>query len=275
MRTILRYPGGKSRKADEIISFFNADNDVLIEPMVGGGGVSVRYATVNPNSSIVMSDLNPIVYSFWVAVTKFIYEFVNLLEPMNIDVYVKYRNAEVCDIADADGIVKNAMKFFVLNKCSFNGYVFENTVPVGGWKQTGKWLVDWCWNVEKLKKDVLNLHTLLSGRTDVYNLSVFDMIDKYAECSNVNWYIDPPYFKEGKKMYGRFGHFDHVMLSRAIDRLNDFVISYDNNENIVNLYSGERFKIHMMNVTSSRKIDDNNKLKLQKEILITGQAGDC
>jgi len=51
-------------------------------------------------------------------------------------------------------------------------------------------------------------------------------------------YIDPPYFEQGISLYGKeYGAFDHVGLS---DFLKDkyFVLSYDDNETILNLYKG-------------------------------------
>jgi DNA adenine methylase len=53
------------------------------------------------------------------------------------------------------------------------------------------------------------------------------------------FYFDPPYYKKGKDLYINFyEHADHQQISQLISSLNDkyWLVSYDNNENIRELY---------------------------------------
>src|SRR5208337_5075241 len=82
---------------------------------------------------------------------------------------------------------------------------------------------------------------------DEHKWGEFDAYEK------LNWYCDPPYPIEGKKIYGEYGDIDHYKLAEHMKKIKgDFVLSYENNPHIKKLYHFCRF--HKIEMYSSRKL---------------------
>lgn len=78
----------------------------------------------------------------------------------------------------------------------------------------------------------------------------------YKEVDGYVIYFDPPYYKKGSKLYVNFyTHADHVALSNAIKRLeyNYWVVTYDNENNIKQMYSEYRQNIYDLSYTVQTK----------------------
>lgn len=78
----------------------------------------------------------------------------------------------------------------------------------------------------------------------------------YKEVDGYVIYFDPPYYKKGSKLYVNFyTHTDHVALSNAIKRLeyNYWVVTYDNENNIKQMYLEYRQNIYDLSYTVQTK----------------------
>ena len=64
LKTPLRYPGGKSKVADYLVSLFPKYKEYR-EPFLGGGSVFLTALQNNPNASYWVNDLYYDVYCFW------------------------------------------------------------------------------------------------------------------------------------------------------------------------------------------------------------------
>lgn len=168
-----------------------------------------------------------------------------------------------CETYSGDDPVLQARRVLVVNKGGFNGYLNPGTPPVGGWHQKGKWRVDWCWKLDKITNSLAQLQNLLKGRLSCECVSVFE--SPYWNADVV--YADPPYVKEGGKMYGKSGVFDHhrfrSLLASHVSR--EWILSYDDCTLVRELYSD--YTPMEMNVLSSRGLVDG-KLKKKGEVLI-------
>jgi DNA adenine methylase len=181
------------------------------------------------------------------------------VEPLTLEFY---NACEACPDNDPDE-VRRALRFLVVNKGGFNGYIKRGTPPVGGRAQRGKWLVDWCWKPEKVRAHVAELGRLLAGRLKCERLSVFDSpwLDQSAAI-----YLDPPYVTAGPKMYGEYGSFDHERLRDRLRTVRgEWVLSYDDHPSIRSLYMG--FRVEGEDVISSRGLSAG-KLKTKGEVLV-------
>jgi DNA adenine methylase len=65
LKSILRYPGGKSKVAEKIITCMPTNIKEFREPMVGGGSISLVLKQLFPNIKIKINDLNYDLICFW------------------------------------------------------------------------------------------------------------------------------------------------------------------------------------------------------------------
>jgi Site-specific DNA methylase len=65
IKSILRYPGGKSKVAHKLISLFPPNIKEFREPMVGGGFVSLVLKQTLPHVRVWINDLSYDLVCFW------------------------------------------------------------------------------------------------------------------------------------------------------------------------------------------------------------------
>lgn len=109
--------------------------------------------------------------------------------------------------------------------------------------------------IEKIELIAKNSHKI-----ELYNLDVNIFIKEVILKTNNSLIIfDPPYFERGKTLYPEyFTENDHKNLKNTIDKyLKDYnwIITYDNNEKIKNLYKNYKIEEFSINysIVNSRK----------------------
>jgi DNA adenine methylase len=65
IKSILRYPGGKSKVAQKVVSLIPQNIKEFREPMVGGGSVSLVLKQTRPHVKVWINDLNYDLICFW------------------------------------------------------------------------------------------------------------------------------------------------------------------------------------------------------------------
>lgn len=66
VKTLLRYPGGKS-KAIDLITPYVKDYDKIVSPFIGGGSLEVHWAA-NLNKQVIGYDIFDVLVNFWTIV---------------------------------------------------------------------------------------------------------------------------------------------------------------------------------------------------------------
>lgn len=258
LKSPLRYPGGKSRVAELIMSYFPSGIDTLISPFMGGGGVELL-AAQSGIKVIAYDGFKPLV-KFWQAL---------LLNPSllatQVQRYFPLSNAEFYDLQKemavdgADRYGSMAAPFFVLNRASFSGSTMS-----GGCTKTpseGKHARFTQSSIDRLRE-----FADFKGKLTV-NYSLWpDTLDMN---SNGFMYIDPPYMI-GPKIYGVRGDmhkgFDHQGLAAALRaRTAPWLLSYNDCPEVRALYEG--FKIETAEWSNSM-----GKSRKQMELLIRNYA---
>ena len=93
---------------------------------------------------------------------------------------------------------------------------------------------------------------------DKINLTNLDAID-FIKRMKPEWpsktliYFDPPYYEQGKHLYTNYyNHSDHVLVSKAVRAIKKqrWLVTYDNEDAIKNLYNAFRQKIYMLNYSA-------------------------
>ena len=78
-------------------------------------------------------------------------------------------------------------------------------------------------------------------------------LDKYSE--NAFVYFDPPYFNKGKELYKNyFSYKDHKEIAQLVKQLQcPWMVTYDNVEEIIDLYSGYNCRYFDLNYSVANK----------------------
>lgn len=233
-----RYPGGKGKLA-RFLAYFLVSNDLvgtrLIEPFCGGAGGTLPLLEADLIDSLILNDLNPAIFSFWLALKNSPDELIRLInsEPVNIDAWRYWRNIYLDDNADS---VERGFAAFFLNRTNRSGILHAG--PIGGQDQSGAYKIDCRFNRLTLSKRVEKISSF-ADRIEVYSEDASKILSDVVQPFDFV-YADPPYVKEGKNIYKNFAFDDksHFNFSVAIKRSNaKWLISYDDHPLVHSLYA--------------------------------------
>ena len=231
VKTILRYPGGKS-KAVKFINPIIPKYSEFREPFVGGGSVFLdAKQNINPNAIYKINDLNYDLYCFWKHIKENndeLYNAVKQIKESTHDgksLFIHYTTeSEYSDF-------ERAVRFFVLNRITFSG-----TVDSGGYSQEA-FEKRFTWSsIERIRE----LQSILSG-VEIYNDDYKELL--FAEGKDVFIFLDPPYYTQAKsRLYGNNGNlhtsFNHKLFAENMKQCNHkWLITLDDCEENRDLFS--------------------------------------
>ena len=261
----LRYPGGKSkisRYIREVIDINKLNDGIYIEPFAGGAGLALNLLYNEYFSKVILNDLSKPIYSFWYSVINHTEVFCNLIRntPVNMKEWEKQK--EIQNKNNGDNILQLGFSTFFLNRTNRSGIL--NGGAIGGLKQSGQWKINARYNKEELIKRIRLIYQY-ADRIEIYNLEAMDFINKISKnISDISlFFIDPPYYDKGKYLYDNYyKNEDHKKLYEIISRLNNnWIVTYDDSEEISNMYKNYRQKKYSLNYTAAGN-------KQGKEIMI-------
>lgn len=278
----LRYPGGKNRIFSFVSSLIH-ENDLVgckyIEPYAGGAGLALRLLYEEYANSIVINDLDPLVYAFWDVCINQSEQLIRWIEkiPVTIETWKKCK-----DIISNNKCIDNfnlASSFFFLNRTNVSG-VLKGGV-IGGLDQTGKYKIDARFNKNELIRRIKKIERF-SNRIEVKNMDGINLIKEFVPYKGETFlYLDPPYYEKGSNLYlNAYKDEDHKHLAAQVKKLSTpWLLSYDNHSFISNLYSKfekRSYKLHhsTSNTTGgeilvfSKKMDFTNALAHLNEVAL-------
>jgi len=238
----LRYPGGKGAlfPVIESILYENAlQGGTYAEPFAGGAAVAIGLLLGEHVGQILINDFDPRVHAFWEAILKQHTRFQSMLQeaPLTIDEWEKQRSIYLRP--DKHSGVKVGFASFFLNRCNRSG-IMVNGGPIGGKNQAGKWKIDARFNRDGLASRIEHIHEKreqirLEGSDCI---ELLDKLERDYKGKRVLVYLDPPYFKQGPRLY--FSSFDADAHARLAKRMKTFklpwVMTYDHVPEISRLY---------------------------------------
>ena len=234
----LRYPGGKSQfynKTKKILFDNNLDDYIYIEPFAGGAGVALRLLYEKKVKKIVLNDYDPAIFAFWYSVLNLNHEFITMIRntPVTIDEW--YRQKDIYHNSQ-DKLYLGFATFF-LNRCNRSGIILSN--PIGGKGQTGNYCIDCRFNKEDLIQRIKRIFDYKS-QIEIYNLDAEEFIRFYSKKRKTFWFIDPPYYHQGSKLYKNFyTPQNHLALKEVIFKClkyKKWILTYDKCEEIKEIY---------------------------------------
>ena len=268
----LRYPGGKAKIAPFIkmlIANTGNNHPVYIEPFAGGAGVAIELLLKDEVEEIVINDYDKAIYSFWRAVIKESDKLLDLIEktPVNIEEWKKQKEIYLNESHKYS--LDLAFATFFLNRTNRSGILKAG--PIGGFDQTGNYLIDARYNKQELIQRIEKICSK-KKRIKVTNKEVISFIDNVIpKYENGFVYFDPPYFHKGPELYKNFFvEKDHQVLARKIidEVCCDWIVTYDYTDKIVQLYEAFETKKFDLNysVVNGRKKSEILVLKDAKYI---------
>lgn len=238
----LRYPGGKS-KLSPLVKYIiehkiNTNVTTYIEPFAGGAGVALDLLLSGTVNNIIINDYDKSIYSFWRAIItepdRFIQEIIQT--PVTIDEWRKQK--EIYTTLNKKYSFELGFATFFLNRTNRSGILSAG--PIGGYDQTGNYLIDARFNKENLIHRISKI-AHYRKHIKVYNKDIRNFIIQVIANNQDNSfvYFDPPYYVKGKELYINYFHGDdHIEIrDYIIQNLQcPWIMTYDAEESISNIY---------------------------------------
>lgn len=237
--TPLRYPGGKTslfRFFEKIIDLGSWDNITYIEPYAGGAGAGLSLLITGKVNSIVINDYDPTVFCFWKSVIERSDIFIERIHKTPVTIGEWHRQKEIYNKADTSNPLGLGFATFFLNRTNRSGILGAG--PIGGQSQAGKWKIDARYKKQGLIKKI-ELIASYRDKIKVSGVNGIELFEQYASNPDVFFYIDPPYFAKGSKLYlNSFSENDHEDLAATLNDLSEskWVLTYDSVPEIAQLY---------------------------------------
>lgn len=239
----LRYPGGKNRLGPFIsllIQKSEIERPIYVEPFAGGAGVALYLLLNSIVDEIVINDYDKAIYSMWRAILTETDAFVHLVEtaPLTVDEW-KLQKRVYCERCNKYSLELGFSAFY-LNRTNRSG-IMGNAGPIGGYNQTGNYLMNARFNRDELIKRI-NKISEMRRKIHLYNKDIRSFLNnffpKYQERAFV--YFDPPYYKKGEYLYKNFfSAKDHSEIRDMIGNLKcPWIVTYDDVQEIHELYAG-------------------------------------
>jgi DNA adenine methylase len=228
----LRYPGGKDRLATFVASLIEQQSDrptTYVEPFAGGAGVALRLLHDEVVDEVVLNDLDPAIAAFWRAVffhTKALTKLIRACRPTIEEWHRQHERYARLTGSDVD----LGFATFFLNRTNRSGILHAR--PIGGFDQTGPWGIDARFNSEQLADRVVLLGRYAS-RVTVLEEDGASVIQRFAKKKDAFIYADPPYLRDGDRLYlNRLAWDDHVRLARHLTKGDKWLLTYDEDPRI-------------------------------------------
>ena len=228
----LRYPGGKSKLAEYMLSNTQPwQMDTFVEIFAGGGSLGLSLLDGGRIRQLILNDTDPDVYAFW----KTVVDDPGYLIARTMDtvptreLFFKAKENLGKDISQKE----RAWYFFLVNRTAFS--VIQMANPMRD--------ITCRWNPENLSGRIRRIASM-KDRIKLCSMDACGFIEQYAYwTTDTTLFIDPPYYGKGKVLYPKaFDKEDHERLADMLNSLYtgfdgpDMIITYDQCPEIEALY---------------------------------------
>ncbi|MBQ3422565.1 MAG: DNA adenine methylase [Romboutsia sp.] len=274
----LRYPGGKnklSKYVAKLIEYNNLINGTYVEPYAGGAAVALNLLLNGKVSNIIINDYDRSIYAFWHSVLNDTDNLCRLIEntPINLDIWNHFKDLQ--KNKEDVPLLELGFATFYLNRTNRSGIIKAGVI--GGKNQNGNYKMD-CRFPKSILIDKIRLIAEHRDNIQLYNLDTVDLIDDVINQMQENTFIffDPPYYKKGSTLYvNYYKHQDHENLKNKITDIQNhkWIVTYDNVDEISNLYSNFRSIDYSLTYTAEKKYSGSeimifsDNMSLNEELL--------
>lgn len=257
----LRYPGGKACLTN-FLTDLTLQNDlgggIYVEPYAGGAGAALNLLFDDVFREIHINDFDYGIYAVWYSILNHTDEFLKLITDTKITIDEWYRQKNIYVTCKKEDLLSLGFATFFLNRTNRSGIIFK-AGPIGGYTQEGKYKIDVRFNKESLSNRILKIATYKS-QINITNYDAIEILKNLDQISlnknDIFVYLDPPYYNKGKYLYlNNYDLDNHIRLANAMKELDEYkwLISYDNVDEIKNLYKSHRMSSFELNYTLQSK----------------------
>lgn len=269
MRTYspFRYPGGKAKlykQFHKLINENNLQNCTYVEPFCGGAGLAMKLLLRGDVSKIIINDIDPAIYAVWYCIFNKTEEFCNKIENIKISIEEREKQKEIYLKKDISDIFSLGMATLYLNRVNRSGILKAGVI--GGKKQNGNYKMDCRFNKTKLI-EIIRKIAEEKDNIEIYNMNAIQFLNKVKNevSDNSLFYLDPPYYNQGSKLYTNFfSPCDHEILCNYVKNIKNlnWIVTYDNVPEIIDLYKDFNPQEYDITYTTEKK-------RKGKELLIS------
>jgi len=266
---VFRYPGGKDKLSDVIISkiiSLSNGKDTYIEPFFGGGSIGLKILTDKIFKNIRINDKDIGIACLWTAIIKYpelLKKHVMSFTP-SIKHFYSYKEDLLCltQVSDNDeSIAICGFKKLAIHQISYSGLGTMSGGPLGGKKQVSKYKIDCRWSPVHICKKIDQLHSkFMKCNVEKNTCSSKDFEEILKDNKDrYFYYLDPPYYIKGNSLYQcGFNFADHTRLANILKNIKGaWLLSYDDCEEIKKLYCWA--KIEEVNINYTIRGSRNKK----------------
>jgi DNA adenine methylase len=270
--TPLRYPGGKARFAPliaEVITGNNLTGGHYLEPYAGGAGVALLLLMDGVVEHVHINDADPAIAGFWRVATQMPNQLVAMVasEPVTMDAWRHWRSVMLGQLSGSE--LERGFATLFMNRTNRSGILKGGVI--GGKEQAGSYKIDarfmreeLCIRLERIGKHAGGIH--------VYEEDAHQLLGRCHEFLPAKSlvYLDPPYYVKGAGLYRNFyKHDDHVKIAKLLgsDRFRrPWVVSYDNADEIKDMYAFAKPYAYGLNYTAQRRYTGSEVMFFSKRI---------
>lgn len=270
--TPLRYPGGKARFAPliaEVITANGLAGGHYLEPYAGGAGVALSLLVDGVVEQIHINDADPAIAVFWRVATQQADQLVAMvaLESITMEAWHHWRSVMLGHVPGSE--LERGFATLFMNRTNRSGILKGGVI--GGKEQAGNYKIDarfmreeLCLRLERIGKHADNIHVY---EEDAHQLLM--RCHHFLPTKSLV-YLDPPYYIKGAGLYRNFyKHDDHVRIAKLLgsDRFRrPWVVSYDNVEEIKEMYAYAAPYAYGLNYTAQRRYMGSEVMFFSKRI---------
>ena len=245
-RSIFRYPGGKTWFVPYFrkwMSNINTEQKTFIEPFAGGGIISLTCAAENMAPQIIMCEIDDEIAAVWETLLNYEDSEWLIHQILNFDLTID-NTKDFLNLPNK--ITKEVAFSTILKNRTFHGGIITKGSGLLKHGENGKGITS-RWYPTTLSNRIRAFQhyskNILFFRQDAFNV-----IEENINNVNAIFFIDPPYFKAGKRLYTHFD-VDHDALLNQVSRIaGNYLLTYDDSIEILELiekYSLNYFRIPM------------------------------
>jgi len=241
----LRYPGGKASLASTVSSIISENgysNSYYAEPFAGGAGVALDLLFSGKVLKIFLNDFDYHIYAFWRSILDETDSFCNRIKTIPLTIAQWKKQKRIFDNYNDYSLFDVGFSTFYLNRTNRSGIL--NAKPIGGYNQEGRWKIDARFYRKELIDRIVKI-SFFKNKIILSNMDALLFIKKLNNSTKkIFFYLDPPYYKPGPKLYLNFlKSIDHKLLSEYIQNIfcQPWIITYDNVNEISELYKSQNF----------------------------------
>lgn len=254
-RTLIFYPGGKGRAVEQISAHLPRGLTDICSPFLGGASLELAWA--REGIRVFGADIFAPLINFWICALNWPGELADRVQtyfPLTRERFYALQKGYSglglsMSMISTIPNMEQAAVFFALNRASFSGLTFS-----GGMRKNEKHT--------RFTQSAIDRLRYFRARMACFS-SCADWRSTLNNYPGMFLYLDPPYFGD-YKLYGHRGDlstaFDHDALACALRKRDGWMLSYNDCEEVRELYRGYRFASIDVLYTMRRKWVTNREV---------------